>query len=387
MKMLFVISALSALLAMAAIQKAHAGADEAVTCERATVHVALLGQPAKYIVKGELCATEDERFSGTTVQLLVHGATYNHDYWDFGTVDGVGYSYARDAAAHGFPTFSFDLLGSGDSSHPPSNQMTLTAAAHVVHQIVAGLRSGSIAGIRFGKVITFGHSLGSTIVWQEAITYADVDGVIVTGAAHALSNRFIALIPSFLHPAVDDPKFAGSGLDPGYLTSVPGIRATVFYAPPDADPAVVTADEARKDVVPQTLLATGTSIVTNTATRAILVPVLTILGSNDLTTCGPNPQGTFDCSSGAAVATQDAPFYSPRARLHACVVPDSGHDLSLAVNHRLQVADAVAWSLSFVGQSHFDDMRDIDDADQGEEGLPWNDGLPWNCGGSSAASQ
>jgi hypothetical protein len=140
-------------------------------------------------------------------------------------------------------------------------------------------------------------------------------------------------------------------------------------------------------VVPATLLSTGVSIVTNTATRAIQVPVLTILGSNDLTTCGPNPQDTFDCSSRAAVATQDAPFYSPQARLHACVVPDSGHDLSLAVNHRLQVADAVAWSLAFVGQPHFEDMRDIDDADQSEEGLPWNDGLPWNCGGSSAVSQ
>jgi pimeloyl-ACP methyl ester carboxylesterase len=96
--------------------------------------------------------------------------------------------------------------------------------------------AGSIAGIRFGKVITIGHSLGSTVVWQEAITYADVDGVIVTGAAHALSNRFIALASSFFHPAVDDPKFGGSGLDPGYLTSVPGIRASVFYALPDPIP-------------------------------------------------------------------------------------------------------------------------------------------------------
>jgi hypothetical protein len=58
----------------------------------------------------------------------------------------------------------------------------------------------------------------------------------------------------------------------------------------------------------------------------------------------------FDCSSGAAVAAQDAPFYSPQAYIHACVVPGSGHDISLALNHGRQVTDAVAWSSAYVGQ-------------------------------------
>jgi hypothetical protein len=41
----------------------------------------------------------------------------------------------------------------------------------------------------------------------------------------------------------------------------------------------------------------------------IKVPVLTILGGNDATSCGPSSQGgNFDCSSGAIVATQEAPF-------------------------------------------------------------------------------
>src|SRR5262249_44167379 len=171
----------------------------------------------------------------------------------------------------------------------------------------------------------------------------------VTGAAHSVTTRFLAA--NALHAANDDPKFATSGLDSGYLTTVPGTRMTLFYSAPDFDPSVLSKDEQSKDVVPATELGTGLPVVTSTATLAIQAPVLTILGAHDFTTCGPNPQGgDFDCSSGTAVVTQEKPFYSPQARLHACIVPASGHDLSLAINHRLQVEDAVAWSASLVGQ-------------------------------------
>jgi hypothetical protein len=70
--------------------------DNAVMSLHFTISVALgPGQPATYTISGELFATEDELVAGTTVQLLVAGATYTHDYWDFGTVEGRRYSYAR----------------------------------------------------------------------------------------------------------------------------------------------------------------------------------------------------------------------------------------------------------------------------------------------------
>jgi len=342
------------------------------------------GQPARYTVTGQLCATKDELSDGTTVQLLIHGATYNRDYWDFGTINGIRYSYARETAAHGFPTFALNQLGAANSSRPASAEITVEAAAYVAHQIVQKLRDGSISGVRFGKVIIIGHSLGSTAVWQEAITYGDVDGVVVTGAAHSLASAFINFTPAPFYPATDDPKFANSGLDTGYLTTVPGVRSALFYSSPDYDPAIILQDERRKDVVSATELSTGIQLVTSNATQAIQVPVLTILGSNDLTTCGANPQGgNFDCSFGAIVATQEAPFYSSKAQLHACVIPASGHDVNLAVNHVLSAADSVAWSFAFVGQP----THSSEAFDGGYRGLPWNDGLPWNCGGPSKQSE
>jgi len=345
MKNLLLISAV-----IASAVAAYATEDEMVTCRRTAMAVALTpGAPAIYTVSGELCATPTERTAGKTVQVLIHGATYNYEYWDFGRIDGVEYSYARQVAARGIPTFAFDQLGSGSSSRPPSDLLSIQAAAYVAHQIVQGLRSGAIAGVQFGKVITVGHSLGSVVVWEEAIGYGDVDGLIVTGAAHSLSVQF-GQVPSF-YPADGDPTFTGMGLDAGYLTTIPNVRVNLFYSAPDDDPEVVASDEARKDLVPGTELTTGLPIVTSTATQAIQVPVLSILGSHDLTTCGASTTGGyFDCSSAVAVAAQEAPFYSAAARIHACVVPGSGHSLSLARNHRLQVEDAVAWSIALVGQ-------------------------------------
>ena len=99
---------------------ARAATDEVVTCRRSAIAVALTpGAPATYTVSGELCATPSERHAGTTVQLLIHGATYNYEYWDFGRFDGAEYSYARNVAAAGIPTFAFDQLGSGSSSRHP----------------------------------------------------------------------------------------------------------------------------------------------------------------------------------------------------------------------------------------------------------------------------
>ena len=323
----------------------------AVTCQSGfRIPVALApGQPASSTISGELCSTWAERFPGTTVQLLIPGATYTRDYWDFGTVGGIRYSYARDVAARGFATFVIDPLGSGESSHPVSTQLTAQTDAYVDHQVVQALRAGWIAGVRFGKVIEVGHSLNSLIVWDEAIAYHDVDGVIVTGAAHSLAAGFAS--SGAFYPAIKDPKFAASGLDSGYLTTIPGTRAKLFYHLPDADPAVIALDEARKDVVSGTELTSALPVLATTATQAIDVPVLDILGGNDFTTCGLSTTGrTFDCSSGAAVVAQEASFYSPQAQLQACVIPGSGHDVSLALNHGLQVADTVAWSEAFVGQ-------------------------------------
>jgi hypothetical protein len=69
--------------------------------------------------------------------------------------------------------------------------------------------------------------------------------------------------------------------------------------------------------------------------------------------------------------------HSREARLHACVIPGAGHDLNLTVNHRLQLADAAAWSAAFVERSVGSKRLRPGAMDVG---LKTNDGLPANCG-------
>lgn len=330
---------------------AAASASGGVTCAGYSVSVSLAaGQPADLSVWGQLCATPRERVWGTTVQLLIHGATYTHTYWDFGVVNGQDYSYARDVAAAGIPTFAIDQLGAGNSSHPLSTDVTIQVAAYAAHQVVQALRNGTATGIRFGKVVEVGHSFGSVASTLEAGTYHDVNGVILTADTHA-DTAFHNNAQPDIYPAGDDPLFAGSGLDSGYLTTVPGTRGYLFYAPGDAEPAVIAQDEATKSTIPLTMFLGGLQVLQSDDTAAISVPALLIDGSHDQLSCGALAGGgTYDCSSGSAIAAQEAPYYSPAAQLRACIVPGSGHDINLSLNHQTAEAQAILWTYEYVGQ-------------------------------------
>jgi hypothetical protein len=111
------------------VMTAHQFSGESVRCRNVAVPVVIFaGTSGTYTVSGELCATASEQRAGKTVQVLLHGAAYNYDYWDFHRLDGVEYSYSRDVAAGGFATFAYDALGSGNSSHPPSDQLPIQSA-------------------------------------------------------------------------------------------------------------------------------------------------------------------------------------------------------------------------------------------------------------------
>lgn len=346
------IGAAGALIAAASgVLAGTAAADSGVSCHLDTgIPVALAaGQPANYRTNGELCATAAELRSGETVQLLIHGATYDHRYWDFGTFGGESYSYARALAADGYPTFAIDEIGTADTTPiVPSADVTLDSVAYVAHEIVQDLLAGRVAGTKFGKVIEVGHSQGSATTWQEAATYHDVAGVIITGATH--SSTFVTFATG-IEPATLDPDFAASGVDAGYVTTVPGARERLFYNSSDSDPAVIAHDEATKNILSAVLFASDASALLPSITRQIDVPVLVIMGSKDSLFCGAGiPEVSANCTSGQGIATDEAPDYSAAAQLRACMVPGSGHDINLALNHDIEEQDALSWSNEYIGQ-------------------------------------
>jgi len=134
----FALTAGTALLAAVPAAGAHAAALPAVSCSDANLPVRIADPgPAGQTLWGQLCY-RGNREPGT-VQLLVHGATYTHLYWNFPYGNGY-YSYVDAATAAGYATFDIDRIGAGNSSHPPSTGLDLAAGAVALHDAVTALR-------------------------------------------------------------------------------------------------------------------------------------------------------------------------------------------------------------------------------------------------------
>jgi pimeloyl-ACP methyl ester carboxylesterase len=264
-----------------------------------------------------LCSTSTTQ--DAPLQVLVSGGTYNRTYWA-----GLGqhdYSYTRRANATGFDTLAVDRIGTGDSSHPLSALVTAWVQADAVHQLITRARNGTLDGHRHRLVALVGHSLGSMVAVIAAARFpGDAGAVILTGYSHLISGSQLLTSLTSMYPAA----LEGRRLDPGYLTTRPGVRAGLFHASDDVDPAVLTADEATKDASSATELPDAVLVgMAGATSRSITVPVLEANGGRDSWACT-----AVDCSSSEALRAAEQPYFS--TPLTTYVQPRSGHSLALA---------------------------------------------------------
>jgi pimeloyl-ACP methyl ester carboxylesterase len=306
-------------------------APQPPSCTQETVPVTLDPSDSNvYHIIGRLCRASGDEQRAHTVQLLVSGITYSHQYWD-SSYQPETYSYVHAANAHGYSTFAIDRLGVGDSDHPPADKLTLQAHAKTVAQIVSGLRSGAIGGTAFANVVGVGHSFGAGVLQYLAGTATDPkqapDLLILTGYLSTANPQTLAQIGNALYPAADDPAFATANRPDGYLTTRPGTR-TIFVGD-DADPALVALDEREKDT---TTLAERTSVGAARdplVTRAITVPVLLMVGERDLLACAEGPG--LSCAGDSALITRERDNFVA-ACLDAFVVPGAPHAINVHRN-------------------------------------------------------
>jgi pimeloyl-ACP methyl ester carboxylesterase len=323
---------------------AFAQASAATTCQSVTVPVALAeGGPKAYSVSGKLCLPPSGQ--ANSVILTVHGATYDHHYWDWPYVPQV-YSYRNFMTNAGYAVFVYDRIGDGLSSHPVSTDISVNSNGYVAHELVQALRQGQINGYTFKHVVLAGHSLGSYTSWVEAGQYRDVDAVILTGIAHKMSSTIGTLLSQDIYPAQQDPAFQNLGLDAGYLTTRPGARNAMFYYPATTDPNVAQLDEKTKQTATQTELngvfATGQGSATYYS-AFINVPIFIVDGQDDVIFCG---NGAADCSTSASLQSAERPYYSASPSVTSFVVPASGHDINLEVTAPLWYSASLGWLLS-----------------------------------------
>jgi pimeloyl-ACP methyl ester carboxylesterase len=184
-------------------------------------------------------------FQGRPLQVLVHGATYNHTYWDFPEVNGEAYSYARYMAApeRKYAVLAIDQLAAGESSKPADGLgVTLFETATALKQVIDQMRSGeNPVGHAFSRIVLVGHSAGSINAIFVQSVWRSADALVVTAARHTTSFPFSPGIQAVL-PFV--PLLASLS----YFALPPDLRALLFYYPPGADPAVIAADNASADL-------------------------------------------------------------------------------------------------------------------------------------------
>jgi pimeloyl-ACP methyl ester carboxylesterase len=309
-------------------------------CEETSFAVTLSpGDATVYDVFGVLCSRGS--LEHKTIQIALHGATYGHLYWDF-PFQPETYSYVRRATAAGYAVLNLDRIGSGQSDHPPAEAVDIAANAYVVHQIVQALRGGDLVVHSFGRikaqrVALVGHSLGSVISIQEAATYGDVDGVVLTGVSHTVTP---ALSDVSFYPASLDPRFAGRNLPDNYFTTAPGTR-TIFYQAPFYDPQVLAVDEQTKETV--TLAELNTAVPALSLSSGIHVPVLVLVGDYDVAFCNPP-----SCTASGSLATEPG-FYPADACAEAVAIPNAGHDLNLHLDAQLTFDTILEWMDRRVG--------------------------------------
>ncbi len=270
----------------------------------------------KWSIQGRLCVPP----GATTVQLLQHGALFDHHYWHDKALP-ARYDYVAKANAAGYATLNVDRLGVGRSSHPAPELVTSGTEARMAHLLVQRLRHGTF-GQAFARVVLVGHSFGSAIAADEAGSYHDVDAVVLTGFTHAIVPGTVSPFTTSLAPASLTQPARFGGLPPGYLTSRDGLIASLFYTP-NADPAVVRHDNRIRQTVTDGEIATFAN--TEVKTALMHAPVLVVVGDHDRIFCGPTP-----CSSAVSQTHLEQVFYPQAASFRLAITSRAGH----ALNHQ-----------------------------------------------------
>lgn len=242
------------------------------------------------------------------LQVLVHGLTYTHEYWDLPSFGGHDYSYARHMAKEGYAVLALDMLGAGESSRPDGDSVDLAETADSVHQIITEMRTpGGVYRTPFTRVALVGHSNGAIINTFVQSTYNDADVLVNTG---------LAFTP---HPIPVPPEAISALLQTPYIAIPPEMRTAIFYDTANANPALIDFDN---------------TTIADTFTRGQFLSLLavsedpTLAGIDEVTSPVLIQFGETDALQPASYADSDAALYAGAEFVTTAIVPDTGHILN-----------------------------------------------------------
>ena len=250
------------------------------------------------------------------LQVAVHGGTHYHLYWDIPSFNGISYSYARYMARRGYTVLAIDQLGTGASSQPDGDFVTLDQTANALHQVLASLRTeNNPIGHKFRRIALVGHSNGSLTSVYATGTYHDADALVTTAWMHPP------------HPLPFNPADILALLTTPYLPAKAfsrEFRAQTFYHVPSTDPALLdfeyehlAAIQARAQFLDLFQYGLNTNLTRSTQ---VTVPVLV-------------QNGDFDALQPSAYMASEPSYYpnAPSVTLH--YLTEMGHNINGHRNH------------------------------------------------------
>ncbi|KAF3810017.1 hypothetical protein GCG54_00002466 [Colletotrichum gloeosporioides] len=284
-----------------------------------------------FTIKATHCRPLVASPNSLSLQLLVHGITYDRAMWS-----GFGfpqYDWQAYATSLGYHTLAIDRLGHGiESPHPdPFAVVQGPLEVAIIHSLIHTVREGRSTLGDFDKILYVGHSYGSSLGNMLAQKHPlDVDAFILTGFSGDLGTSASAL-SAYGSAAMVSSRFKGLPL--GYLTVVNESDRTASFYGGSFDPSFAARDYDREDTVTVgELLSPGLQPVETDYRGNVLV----MTGDLDVLFC---PRGPDTCAD----ALRGTETLFPNATFSSMVIPNTGHCLTLHQSAPLVMETAHTW--------------------------------------------
>ncbi|KAI1001525.1 hypothetical protein K3495_g6673 [Podosphaera aphanis] len=312
----------------------------------------------QYNIKARYCEPEVQISSrSNTIQLLVHGITYDRNYWSGlgepgAGFDGDTYSWVAYASKQGYPTLSIDRLGNGESDRP--NGLTvvqMSSHVEVTQSLINSLKDGSIGGRAFDDVIYVGHWYGSLIGNIHAVKYPNaVNTYVLTGFSYKIKPSLAPTLLSggFIPARLAYPEKWGNQSSFYFAASKEEGTGKLFFVNETVDPELAKLNYKLRGTV-----TAGEFISAYKSTQVAKdyrgrVYVLT--GQNDAIFCSPDPfgRGTLtgqgDCGTGEDSIIERTRDLYPAASVYDYDTPaNTGHCNILQYNAQEQFETVHNW--------------------------------------------
>ena len=270
-------------------------------------------------------------YQNRPLQVLVHGATYNHAYWDFPAVNGESYSYARYMARQKYAVLAIDLPGAGESDKPAGAGLGLADTSAALRQVIDAMRSGANpVKHQFGPIVLVGHSAGAIAATAVQANGHPADALVITASRHLVGDVLTLPVTQAILPLLF--QLVGAFQSVPYFSLPPDNRTGLFYFLPAADPAVIALDNATADQwTSGQLLSTFFAFLNPGIDQPNQVtgPVLIQLGTNDVLFPADLPEIE------RSLWTNTTPDIQTLTGI--------GHDFNLHLNHEISWVGIDAW--------------------------------------------